>query len=44
VFLVSWNVAQRPLTSDEAIAEAAAAGDITITRASELDFLCPIQP
>lgn len=41
VFVVSWNVAQRPLTSDEAIA---AAGDITITRASALDFLCPIQP
>jgi hypothetical protein len=44
VYLVSWNVAMYPLTSDEAIAEAAAAGDITITRASELDFLCPIQP
>ncbi|HEV8696211.1 MAG TPA: hypothetical protein VGQ89_00850 [Candidatus Limnocylindrales bacterium] len=44
VYLVVWNVTQRPLTSDEAIAEAALAGDITITRASELDFLCPIQP
>jgi hypothetical protein len=44
VYLVSWNVAMVPLTSDEAIAEAAAAGDITITRAAELDFLCPIQP
>lgn len=33
-----------PLTSDEAIADAEDAGDITITRASELDFLCPIQP
>jgi hypothetical protein len=44
VFLVSWNVAMVPLTSDEAIAEAAAAGDITITRAAQLDFLCPIQP
>jgi hypothetical protein len=44
VYLVSWNVAMLPLTSDEAIAEAAAAGDITITRAAELDFLCPIQP
>lgn len=41
---MSWNVAMRPLTSDEAIAEAAVAGDITITRASNLDFLCPIQP
>src|SRR6266508_3819968 len=27
VYLVSWNVAMYPLTSDEAIAEAAAAGD-----------------
>lgn len=44
VYLVSWNVAIVPLTSDEAIAEAAAAGDITITRAAQLDFLCPIQP
>jgi hypothetical protein len=44
VYLVSWNVAMVPLTSDEAIAEAAAAGDITITRAAQLDFLCPIQP
>jgi hypothetical protein len=44
VYLVSWNVAMVPLTSDEAIAEAATAGDITITRAAELDFLCPIQP
>lgn len=44
VFLVSWNVAERLLNSDELIAEAALAGDITITRASEMDFLCPIQP
>jgi len=44
VYLVSWNVAMVPLTSDEAIAEAVASGDITITRAAQLDFLCPIQP
>ena len=44
VFLVSWNVAMYPLTSDEAISDAEDAGDITITRASDLDFLCPIQP
>lgn len=44
VFLVSWNVAMYPLTSGQAIADAEDAGDITITRASELDFLCPIQP
>jgi hypothetical protein len=44
VFLVSWNVPMYSLTSDEAIADAETAGDITITRASGLDFLCPIQP
>jgi len=44
VFVVSWNVAMYSLTSDESIADAATAGDITITRASDLDFLCPIQP
>ena len=44
VYLVSWNVSMYPLTSAEAIATAEAAGDITITRAANLDFLCPIQP
>jgi len=44
VFLVSWNVPMYALTSDEAITDAETAGDITITRASDLDFLCPIQP
>ncbi len=44
VFLVSWNVAQYPLTSVDAISTAEAAGDITISRAADLDFLCPIQP
>jgi hypothetical protein len=44
VFLVSWNVPMYALTSDEAIAEAEDDGDITITRAAEMDFLCPIQP
>lgn len=46
VFLVSWNVPMYPggLTSAEAIAAAATLEDITITRASEMDFLCPIQP
>jgi len=44
VFVVSWNVAMYPLTSAEAIATASAAGDITISRAADLDFLCPIQP
>ncbi len=44
VFIVSWNVDQYPLTSVAAILAAEAAGDIDITRAAELDFLCPIQP
>ena len=30
------------LTSDEAVAAALAAGDVTVTRAPEKDFLCPI--
>ena len=44
VYVVSWNVTPRLLTSAAAIAAAATAGDITITRAADQDFLCPIQP
>ncbi len=44
VYLVSWNVAQRPLTSATAILDAVATGDVTITRAADQDFNCPIQP
>jgi len=44
VFLVSWNVAQYPLTSVAAILAAEAAGDVSISRAPDLDFLCPILP
>ena len=44
VYVVSWNVAQYPLTSVAAISTAEAAGDISISRAADLDFLCPIQP
>ena len=44
VFVVSWNVAPYPLTSVAAISTAEAAGDISISRAADLDFLCPIQP
>ena len=46
VYLVSRNVnvAQRTLTSAAAIDEAFLAGEITITRAADQDFLCPIQP
>ena len=43
VYLVSWNVASYPLTSVGAISTAESAGDISITRAAGLDFLCPIQ-
>jgi len=42
-FAVTWNVAPYLLTSDEAVLAAAAAGDVTITRAPENDFKCPIQ-
>ena len=44
VYVVAWNVAQRPLTSAAAVLGAATAGDITITRAADQDFNCPIQP
>jgi len=44
VHVVSWTVDQYPLTSVAAIATAEAAGDISINRAADLDFLCPIQP
>jgi hypothetical protein len=30
------------LTSDEAVAEAQAAGDTTVTRAGSADFRCPV--
>ncbi len=43
-----WLVTFRPgiapylLTSDEAVAAAAAAGDVTVTRAGSADFRCPV--
>lgn len=43
VYVVSWNVAQYPLTSYTAIMAAHGAGDIEIVRNAALDFLCPIQ-
>lgn len=43
VYVVSWNVAQYPLTSSSAIMTAHGAGDIDITRAAAADFLCPIR-
>jgi hypothetical protein len=42
-FRVTWNVSPYLLTSDEAVLVAATAGDVTITRVPENDFLCPIQ-
>src|ERR687887_368884 len=44
VFLVTFNDGVTPylLTSDEAVAAAEAAGDVTVTRAPDADFLCPI--
>jgi len=46
VYLVTFNDGVTPylLTSDEAVAAAKAAGDVTVTRASGADFRCPVQP
>ena len=43
VYVVSWNVAQYPLTSYDAIMAAQRAGAIVITRNAAEDFLCPIR-
>ncbi len=44
VWLVTFNDGVTPylLTSDEAVAAAQGAGDVTVTRAPEADFRCPI--
>jgi hypothetical protein len=44
VWLVSFNEGVTPylLTSDEAVAAAQTAGDVTVTRAPNADFRCPI--
>jgi len=42
-FAVTWNVAPYLLTSADEVLAAAAAGDVTITRVPDNDFLCPIQ-
>lgn len=44
VWVANWNVAPYLLTSASAVQAAAAAGDITLTRNTSADFLCPIQP
>jgi hypothetical protein len=44
VWLVTFNEGVTPylLTSDEAVAAAQAAGDVTVTRAAAADFRCPV--
>jgi len=44
VFLVTFRSGVTPylLTSDEAVAAAQAAGDVTVTRAPGADFRCPV--
>ena len=44
VYLVTFNDGVTPylLTSDEAVAAAEAAGDVTVTRAKGADFRCPV--
>lgn len=44
VWLVTFKAGVTPylLTSDEAVAAARAAGDVTVTRAAAADFRCPI--
>src|SRR4029453_4941662 len=44
VFVVTFNSGVTPylLTSDEAVAAAQAAGDVTVTRSADADFRCPV--
>jgi hypothetical protein len=44
VYLVTFNSGVTPylLTSDEAVMAAQAAGDVTVTRAADADFRCPV--
>jgi hypothetical protein len=41
---VTWNVAPYLLDSAQAVLDAAADDDVTITKVPEMDFKCPIQP
>jgi len=43
---VTFNEGVEPylLTSDEAVMEAEASGDVTVVRTPEADFRCPVQP
>jgi hypothetical protein len=44
VYLVTFNDGVTPylLTSDEAVAAAQVAGDVTVTRSADADFRCPV--
>jgi hypothetical protein len=44
VYLVTFNPGVTPylLTSDEAVMAAEAGGDVTVTRAGDADFRCPV--
>jgi hypothetical protein len=42
VYIVTWNTTPYLLTSDEAVAAAQAAGDLTTTRMPAADFVCPV--
>ena len=44
VWQVTFSAGVTPylLTSDEAVMEAVAAGDVTVTRAGDADFRCPV--
>ena len=44
VYLVTFKAGVTPylLTSDEAVMAAQAAGDVTVTRAGDADFRCPV--
>jgi hypothetical protein len=46
VYVVSWSNGVSPylITSDEAVAAAAAAGDVRVTRNAAGDFRCPVLP
>ncbi len=42
VYIVNWNTTPHLLTSDEAVAAANTAGELTITRMPAADFVCPV--
>ncbi len=43
-YAVTWNVTPYLLASEDEVQAAEMAGDVTITRQTENDFKCPIQP